>query len=138
MVYTMAENNWLSQLWLYARRCVYALERDSNRGPTPAVFIELSERRDVRDRPLPRVRHFAPYCLQVDQALRRSRAGGLLDRTRTPHSCPHATSAEIENEVLALRKRFPSWGARKLKARLERMNPNVNWPAASTVGQILR
>jgi hypothetical protein len=50
---------------------------------------------------------------------------------------PYATSAEIENEVLALRKRFPSWGARKLKARLERMNPNVNWPAASTVGQIL-
>ncbi len=63
---------------------------------------------------------------------------GLLDLTRTPHSSPYATSAEIENEVLALRKRFPSWGARKLKARLERMNPNVSWPAASTVGQILR
>ncbi len=32
----------------------------------------------------------------------------------------------------------PPGGARKLQARLERMNPNVNWPAASTVGQILR
>jgi transposase len=62
---------------------------------------------------------------------------GLLDLARTPHSSPYATSAEIENEILALRKRFPSWGARKLKARLERMNPNVDWPAASTVGQIL-
>jgi transposase len=62
---------------------------------------------------------------------------GLLDLTRTPHSSPHATSVEIENEVLALRKRFPSWGAKKLKARLERLNPNVSWPAASTVGQIL-
>ena len=51
---------------------------------------------------------------------------GLLDLTRTPHSSPYATSAEIENEILALRKRFPSWGARKLKARLERMNPNVS------------
>ena len=50
---------------------------------------------------------------------------GLLDLTRTPHSSPYAASAEIENEVLALRKRFPSWGARTLKARLERMNPNV-------------
>lgn len=48
---------------------------------------------------------------------------GLLDQTRTPHSSPYTTSAEIENEVLALRKRFPSWGARKLKARLERMKP---------------
>ena len=62
---------------------------------------------------------------------------GLLDLTRKPHGCSHATPAEIENEVLALRKRFPSWGARKLKARLERINPNVLWPAASTMGQIL-
>ena len=58
---------------------------------------------------------------------------GLLDLASTPLSCPHATSAEIENELLALRKRFPSWGARKLKSRLERVNPNVAWPAASTV-----
>ena len=36
---------------------------------------------------------------------------GLLNLTRTPHSSPYATSAEIENEILALRKRFPSWGA---------------------------
>jgi transposase InsO family protein len=64
-------------------------------------------------------------------------AEGLLDLTCTPHSCPHATSAEIENEVLVLRKQFPSWGARKLKARLQNMQPNVTWPAASTVGQIL-
>ncbi len=62
---------------------------------------------------------------------------GLLDQARKPHGCAHATSAEIENEILALRKRFPTWGARKLKARLERMNPNVYWPAASTVGEIL-
>ncbi len=63
---------------------------------------------------------------------------GLLDISRKPHGCAHATSLEVENEILALRKRFPSWGARKLKARLEKMNPNVVWPAASTVGQILR
>src|SRR5438105_12499383 len=76
MVYTMAENSWLSQLWLDARRCVYALERDSNRGSTPAVLIELSEGRNVRDRSLPRVRHFTSNCLQVDQALRRGWARG--------------------------------------------------------------
>lgn len=62
---------------------------------------------------------------------------GLLDLMRKPHGCSHGTPAKIENEVLALRKRFPSWGARKLKARLERINPNVLWPAASTMGQIL-
>jgi transposase InsO family protein len=63
---------------------------------------------------------------------------GLLDISRRPHGCSHATALELQNEILALRKRFPSWGARKLKARLEKMNPNVVWPAASTVGQILR
>lgn len=63
---------------------------------------------------------------------------GLLDLSRRPHGCSHATPDEIANEILALRKRFPSWGARKLKARLEKMNPNAVWPAASTIGQILR
>lgn len=43
------------------------------------------------------------------------RPEGLLDLSRRPHSCSHATSEELVNEVLALRKRFPSWGARKLK-----------------------
>jgi transposase len=35
---------------------------------------------------------------------------GLLDLTRTPHSSPYATSAEIENEVLALLTRSPPLG----------------------------
>ena len=59
---------------------------------------------------------------------------GLLDLSRKPHGCPHGTPEEIENEILALRKRFPSWGARKLKAKLERMSPKVSWPAVSTIG----
>ena len=61
---------------------------------------------------------------------------GLLDLTRTPHSSPYATSAEIENEVLALRKRFPSWGARKLKARLERINPSQRYLKFASAGRL--
>src|ERR1700758_3973648 len=45
MLYTMAENSWLSQLWLSARTCVYALERDSNRGSTPAISVEAIKRK---------------------------------------------------------------------------------------------
>jgi len=62
---------------------------------------------------------------------------GLLDLSRRPHGCSHATSEAIENAILALRGRHPSWGARKLKARLEKIEPGVRWPAASTVGSIL-
>ena len=63
---------------------------------------------------------------------------GLLDLTRAPHGSPHTQRRQRSRTRFShCGKRFPSWGARKLKARLERMNPNVSWPAASTVGQIL-
>jgi transposase InsO family protein len=62
---------------------------------------------------------------------------GLLDRSRKPHGCSHATSEATENAILALRSKHPSWGARKLKARLEKVRPRVNWLVASTFGNIL-
>ncbi len=62
---------------------------------------------------------------------------GLLDLSRKPHGCSHATSEATENAILALRSKHPSWGARKLKARLEKIQPRVDWPAASTFGNIL-
>jgi len=62
---------------------------------------------------------------------------GFLDLSRKPHSCSHATPDAIEHAILALRSRYPSWGARKLKARLEKLEPGVAWPVASTFGNIL-
>ncbi len=46
---------------------------------------------------------------------------GLLDLSSKPHSFSHATPERIENAILALRSKYPSWGARKLKARLEQL-----------------
>jgi hypothetical protein len=57
---------------------------------------------------------------------------GLVDRSRRPHSCSHTTVEPIENAILVLQAKHPSWGARKLKARLEMLQPDVVWPAAST------
>jgi len=62
---------------------------------------------------------------------------GLLDLSSRPHGCSHAISEATENAILALRSKHPSWGARKLKARLEKLQPGVSWPAASTFGNIL-
>ena len=62
---------------------------------------------------------------------------GLLDLSRRPHSCSHATPDAVVNAILSLRAKYPSWGARKLKARLEKIEPSVSWPAASTFGSIL-
>jgi hypothetical protein len=62
---------------------------------------------------------------------------GLVDRSRRPHSCSHATLEPIENAILALRAKHPFWRARKLNAPLEMLQPDVVWPAASTFGNIL-
>jgi hypothetical protein len=60
-----------------------------------------------------------------------------VDRSSRPHSCSRATLEPIENTILVLRAKQPSWGARKLKARLEMLQPDLVWPAASTFGNIL-
>ena len=63
-----------------------------------------------------------------------SASAGLSSR---PHGCSHAILETTENAILVLRSKHPSWEARKLKARLEKLQPRVNWPAASTFGNIL-
>jgi hypothetical protein len=45
----------------------YALERESARGSTPAVPVELSEGRDVGSGPMSRARDLASNCLPLDQ-----------------------------------------------------------------------
>ena len=62
---------------------------------------------------------------------------GLLDRSRAPHSHPNAVGETEEAMILALRVEHPSWGPRKLKARLEAIHGDRVWPAASTIGVIL-
>lgn len=63
---------------------------------------------------------------------------GLTDRSRAPHSQPQRTPDTIRKRVLESRRAHPTWGARKLRAWLERREPEVEWPAASTIGELLR
>lgn len=62
---------------------------------------------------------------------------GLEPRSHAPHCCPHAVAAEESEAIIALRRRYPSWGPKKLKARLARDHPQTRWPAASTIGGLL-
>lgn len=62
---------------------------------------------------------------------------GLLDRSRAPLSNPRAVDASLIDPIVALRRRYPSWGPRKLKAWLEAHEAARAWPAASTIGRIL-
>ena len=61
---------------------------------------------------------------------------GLRDRRRTPLHSPQATDEQVAEEVLAVRRRHPSWGPRKVRAWLEQRRPHRQWPAASTIGDL--
>ena len=73
--------------------------------------------------------------------LRRSQVegtAGLADRSRAPARHPNQTKPSIEQQLLALRQRHGTWGARKLRAHLRHKQPKVAWPAASTIGALLK
>lgn len=65
-------------------------------------------------------------------------SAGVQDESRAPYRRPHTTSQEIVEVVLALKKQYPTWGAKKLVAEMPRRHPGVHVPAASTVGLILK
>lgn len=63
---------------------------------------------------------------------------GLSDRSHAPHDTPHKMSLEVRREILALRAQHPTWGPKKLKVVLRRRLPEKQWPAASSIGELLR
>jgi putative transposase len=58
---------------------------------------------------------------------------GLRDHSRRPHHSPQATDADLVEMLLALRRRHPRWGAKKLLAMAARRDPRATWPHRSTV-----
>ena len=44
---------------------------------------------------------------------------GLLEQSRAPKTCPHKTPSEVEQHVLAQRRRTPGFGAERLKREFE-------------------
>ena len=65
-------------------------------------------------------------------------AAGLQDRSRAPINIPHRTTDDIAAEVVAFRRRFPHMGPRKIAVRLAELHPDIEWPAPSTIGDILQ
>jgi transposase InsO family protein len=62
---------------------------------------------------------------------------GLLEQSRAPHTRPEAVSEDVIELLVGVRKRRPTWGARKILAALGRERLGVRLPAASTVAVIL-
>lgn len=64
---------------------------------------------------------------------------GLRDRSRRPHTSPQRIAADVAALLAMAREAHPSWGPRKLLQYLAPRHPAIDdWPAASTVGDLLR
>jgi putative transposase len=62
----------------------------------------------------------------------------LEDRSHAPLWQPQAVSAAVVRRLVQARRQHPTWGPRKLLAWLQAHDRPGGWPAASTVGEILR
>jgi transposase InsO family protein len=63
---------------------------------------------------------------------------GLAELNRAARRHGNQTAGEVERAVLDLREAHMGWGPRKLKRILERDQPGRLWPAASTIGEIVK
>jgi putative transposase len=61
---------------------------------------------------------------------------GLQDRSRAPHHHPQAVPAANVERCLEVRKVRRTWGPAKVRAWLKRHEPEIAWPAASTIGEL--
>ena len=65
-------------------------------------------------------------------------APGLVERSRAPRHSGRAVAQPLREAMLALRRRHPHWGPRKLAAILREREPQQPWPAPSTMGELFR
>ena len=63
---------------------------------------------------------------------------GLEDGSRAPQRHPNQTAAELEARIVDLRREHPRWGPLKLQAYLRAKYNRKTWPAASTIGELLK
>jgi transposase InsO family protein len=63
---------------------------------------------------------------------------GLEERSRAAHHHPNQLGAQIEEEILKLKRRWPDWGAPKIRQKLKKAMGAKGCPAESTVGEILK
>jgi transposase InsO family protein len=63
---------------------------------------------------------------------------GLKEQSRAPHSSPHRTGEVVEAALLAARQAHPHWGPQKLRDYLQPRRPDLELPAPSTIGALLK
>jgi transposase InsO family protein len=65
-------------------------------------------------------------------------AAGLMPRSHAPKQHGRVTARALVEAIEGLRRQRPSWGPRKIVAKLALDEPDIDWPSASTADAILR
>jgi putative transposase len=110
------------------------------KAATPVdLRIELMKRLAAGEKPVDLRREYGISKKTVNKFRKRFKDTGLLgleDLSRAPHVIPHKTPVELEELIVAERKKHDTWGPKKLKDVLEKRHGR-KLPSASTVGDIL-
>ena len=61
---------------------------------------------------------------------------GLAEFSRAPHHRPQTLSREMIQRIVEARQHW-RWGPRKLRLKLQELEPETDWPAASTIADVL-
>ena len=72
--------------------------------------------------------------------LKRYASGGLeamYELSRAPKHCPHRTSSQVIDALVAQKRRHPSWGPKKIARVVANQGVEFKIPAPSTIGRIL-
>ena len=65
-------------------------------------------------------------------------ASGLEELSRAPNNPAWAMPDSVAERILELRRKWPRWGPRKIQAHLDTKSPAIQWPAASSIGALLK
>src|SRR5215208_6112299 len=63
---------------------------------------------------------------------------GLADRSRARLGQPYRITPQVAERIVALRRKYPLYGAQMLRDWLLQHEPDVRWPAASSIGELLK
>lgn len=63
---------------------------------------------------------------------------GLADRSHAPQTHLHRITPEVAAHIITLRRKHPLYGAQMLRDWLIQHEPGQHWPAASSIGELLK
>jgi transposase InsO family protein len=101
-------------------------------------FIHLALQSDISFSELcSRFKISRPTGYELLRRYEQSGDNGLIEKSRRPHSSPTKTPKEIEDIVVELRQKKPTWGGRTIRSHLLKKGIE-NIPLPSTITSILK